>query len=392
MCYGSDSVDDVPDWYKAEYAAAGGAGYWAGYEEGWNNGTRNTGRWWMADNDHPLFAEYFTAMVASFGQRFDGDPRLDSIDLSFSGYWGEGMAAETISIENITKFCDAYLDNFKQTPLMPMCGADNRTWNYIRTKGTENNNSVGWRANSFGDLGYAGPNWNHMRHFYPQSLDFVNGIIPGRPAWHDGPISFESAYQMKNWVTDGPGASGPYNWDVEYIFNKGLEWHISTWNDKSGEIPENYMGMAEEFIKRAGYRFAIDNVEYTGELYPGWTLHIKSLWSNLGVAPLYHDGYALAYRLKGGDDVYMFTSEADIRKWMPGRDLVTLDTPWESVGDIEVSDSFELPVGIKPGEYEFQVAIIDAGRFGANKPAIKLANESKDSEGWYTIGGIIVKY
>ena len=62
-----------------------------------------------------------------------------------------------------------------------------------------------------------------------------------------------------------------------------------------------------------------------------------------------------------------------------------------TVGDIEVSDSFELPVGIKPGEYELQAAIIDAGRFGANKPAIKLANESKDSEGWYTIGSVNIK-
>ena len=389
MCYGSGEKQDIPGWFRQELIDLGINETWTNEEGGWNG----TGEWWRTDANNPIYVEYFTSMVKSFAKRFDGDPRLDSVDLSFSGYWGEGFGTSKMTMDVIKTQCDAYLDNFKKTPLMPLCDFDDRTHGYIRLKGIEKGLKIGYRADSYGDMGYVGPKWNHMTHMYPQRISFLNNLVADRTMWQDGPVSFEAANTMKNWVSDGPGAEGPFSWDVEYIFNKGLEWHTSSFNNKSWEVPENYRAMLEEWLKRTGYRFSVASVDYYNELRLGDKLNIRSLWSNLGVAPLYHSGYSLAYRLvdSKNSENYVFYSDADLKEWMPSRDIVRLDTLWTAVGDIKVCDSFVLSDDITAGEYKLQISIVDTGRFADNKPAIKLANDFKNADGWYTVGCVNIK-
>jgi hypothetical protein len=219
-----------------------------------------------------------------------------------------------------------------------------------------------------------------MDHSYPWDFEYLNAIVPERPLWIDGPISFEDAYTMSTWVS--------YGWDFTWIFNKGLEWHTSTWNAKSAAVPNVYRNLVNEYIKRMGYRFSIAEANYFDELKQGDAFSIRSAWSNLGVAPLYHDGYALAYKLTNANGSYVFYSDACLNNWMPSNKLVKVDTPWKAIGDIQVFDAFILPDDIAVGGYELQVAIVDVGNFATNAPAIKLANEGRNTDGWYTVGSV----
>ncbi len=363
MPFGSDEPD-VPAWYREEVGP-----------EPQYTGSENAEIWWRTDENNPLYVEYFSKMVAEIGRRYDGHPYLDSVDLSFDGYWGEMAGTEYLTDENLYKLIDAYLDNFKKTPMQVLLTDDDRLHEYIRAK-ADGNLIVGFRADGFGDQN---PGWNHMYSYYPHRIAAVDSMGDG-PVWHHGPVSWEAWNTMQYWVDRG--------WDVDYNIAKSLEWHVTTFNNKSVPIPAGYEEKVNEWIKKMGYRFAITDVRYTDELSQGDTLYINSTWSNLGVAPLYHDGYPLAFRLKNQNGEYVFHSVADINQWLPG-------------SGIQVFDTFKLPDDITVGEHELQVAIL--GRYNPDcpkgwynnpafkNPAIKLANEFRDQEGWYTIGTVNIR-
>jgi hypothetical protein len=112
---------------------------------------------------------------------------------------------------------------------------------------------------------------------------------------------------------------------------------------------------------------------YSEQVHAGENLHIKSWWENLGVAPIYYK-YPLAFRLKGETNSYILKSKQDITRWLPG--------------DIVFSEGLTIPQNAVAGNYMLQTAII--GRFDDN-PAIKFANENRNSDGWYDIATVVVK-
>jgi hypothetical protein len=196
---------------------------------------------------------------------------------------------------------------------------------------------------------------------YPEAINEF-GL---RGAWKTGPVSFEVCWVVNHWLKKG--------WDIDYIIDQSLKWHITSFNAKSSPIPEQWQPNVERWLKKMGYRFAVRRVMYSGQINTGESLHIKCWWENLGVAPIYHK-YPLAFRLKGGNISYILKSGADITSWLPG--------------DIIFKEDFALPENAVSGNYMLQAAII--GRSG-DEPAIKLANGARGSDGWHDIGGVVIK-
>src|SRR5260221_9802095 len=52
---------------------------------------------WQPDFSDALFLKYWGELVAQAGKRYDGNPYLDSVDISSVGYWGEGRSEEHTS-------------------------------------------------------------------------------------------------------------------------------------------------------------------------------------------------------------------------------------------------------------------------------------------------------
>ena len=70
----------------------------------------------------------------------------------------------------------------------------------------------------------------------------------------------------------------------------------------------------------------------------------------------------------------MIKTSADVRKWLPG--------------DAVFEGTLFVPQTLKPGQYHFRVGLLDPY---TGLPAIKLAIEGRQPDGWYDLGTIEVQ-
>jgi len=436
---------------------------------------------WGFNHNHPAFYENFSRLIRAFAERYDGHRNLDSIDIAYAGHCGENIGTEKLDDEVMEKLVKVYVDSFNTTPLIgfltdhgnestPM---DNKNMNHYVIN---NGGKAGLRADSFGDMGfYSGNfNWNYMmgsagsgfnggkpNSGYPWAIDRANKRakeVYGKEVWELGTVSFETCWAFQNmyeehtytkphYDPDNPGADGQHRYDIDLIIDKANEWHTSSINGKSSPIPEEWRPIFYEWLKQMGYRFSLHKTAYTDSVDKNGELAVKTVWHNLGVAPIYHPWYELAYRLTGPGGTHIFISGADIKEWMPGKWVAgthkwnsraysdfdpeipaykfTLDEPGylEPSPDWKAEDTFALDGAVAPGTYRLQVAIVSGysknpdypengepvkASVPANvpiddslkEPAIIIANGEldgdgvnldRDGDGWFTVGTVTVK-
>jgi Domain of unknown function (DUF4832) len=100
---------------------------------------------------------------------------------------------------------------------------------------------------------------------------------------------------------------------------------------------------------------------------------IHMWWLNDGVAPIYRK-YTLAMQFYSDSAHAIVPLPVDIRKWLPG----------DSVYDGTVY----VPASLKPGNYRLRVGMLDPL---TGQPAIQLAIEGRQPDGWYDVGSIEVQ-
>ena len=96
-------------------------------------------------------------------------------------------------------------------------------------------------------------------------------------------------------------------------------------------------------------------------------------WLNAGVAPVYRE-YRLTVELRAANGSGVSNVPVDVRKWLPG--------------DAVFDGPLYVPEDLKPGNYAVRIAMLDP-RTG--KPAITLAIEGRQTDGWYEMGEITVQ-
>jgi hypothetical protein len=331
---------DVPDWYRKMVG----------------NSKKGLPKGWQVDENDPRYVKYFGGMIVALGKRYDGNPNLAGVDLSFSGFWGEGSGTLQLTTEVGKELIDAYTDNFKKTPLV------------IQTKGKEliqyalSQENIGWREDCLGDMGGFSPNFSEMLDYYPEQI-IKTGL---QDAWKKAPVSFESCWTMQKWKNEG--------WNINYIINQSLKWHISSFNAKSAAVPKAWWPEVDRWLKRMGYRFVLRRFTYPEYVGNSRKLSFTSWWENKGVAPIYSKDYRLAIRLINKRDTLVRITDADITTWMPGDNLY--------------NSAIFLPYNMPKGKYQLQIGIVDKQ---THKPNVKLAIGGRTSGGWYHLGEIEVK-
>ncbi|MEO7141881.1 MAG: DUF4832 domain-containing protein [Bryobacteraceae bacterium] len=337
--YGSTADNDVPGWYRKI----------VGEESGKLPNAK-----WRTDPEDPRYAQHFGGLIRELGKRYDGDPDLESVDLAIVGPWGEGAGAAGLSDVSRRALVDSYLESLQKTPLVTML-TDEKTNKYALSK-----RPVGWRVDCLGDMGgFSNPNWSHMQDFYPEAI--VNFGM--QDAWKKAPVSFEACWVMQHWLDKG--------WDVNYIIDQSLKWHISSFNAKSSAVPAQSWPAVNRWLKKMGYRFVLRRFTYDSVLPPQRRLAFTTWWENKGVAPCYKP-FALALRLRGKTRTQILPASADIRKWLPG--------------DVIYDDAVFVP-DMPAGDYELELAIVDPV---SNAPKVKLAIAGMEPDGWYPLGNIRV--
>ena len=348
--YGTGDEKDVPVWYREK---VGPNRTW-GYDNPVNS--------WAVDPEDRRYAQDFGGFIRAMGERYDGHPDLEAVDLSIVGAWGEGAGSELLSQLTREALVDAYTDVFRKTPLIALL-MDKETNMYANSQ-----ISVGWRVDCIGDLGFWAEEqngWTHMYDFYPQAI--INYEV--EDDWLTSPLSFEICGTFRSWKEK----QGYDRDDVMYIFDETLRWHMSSFNAKSSPVPEEWKDLVDDWLKKMGYRFVLRRFSYPEEVSINGTLWFKSWWINKGVAPCYKD-FTLAIRLKSDDFVSVLATDANIKEWMPG--------------DIVYDNSVFIPHDMPAGTYDLQVSLVDRWKF---EPRVNLAIEGREDDGWYQLGQINVK-
>jgi Domain of unknown function (DUF4832)/Beta-galactosidase len=341
--YGSSGTvkDDVPDWYRKM----------VGDETG-----KLFIKKWRTDPEDPRYAKAFGDMIRAFGKRYDGHPDLESVDLSIVGAWGEGAGSADLTQTTRAALVDAYLESFDKTPLV-MLLSDEKTNKYGISK-----KPVGWRVDCLGDMGgFNNPNWNHMYDYYPEAI--INFGM--QDAWQKAPVSFEVCWVMQFWKNKG--------WDVDYIIDQSLKWHISSFNGKSSSVPSEWQPQVDRWLKKMGYRFVLRKFTYPRAVKPQGKIDFTTWWENKGVAPCYRQ-FPLALRLKGTGRTTVLPTAADIRTWVPG--------------DVVYDNAVFVPADMPAGEYDLAIALLDPQ---TREPKVKLAIAGVEPDGWYTLGKLRVE-
>ncbi len=337
--YGTEASNDVPDWYRRMVGDDSG---------------NLPEKKWRTNPEDPRYVRYFGGMIRALGERYDAHPDLESVDVSIVSAWGEGERSDLLTQPTREALVNCYLDTFKNTHLL-MQLTDARTNGYALSR-----RAVGWRVDCLGDMGGFSPNWSHMRDIYPENIvDY--GV---KDAWKKAPVSFEVCWVLQYWKNQG--------WDVDYILDQSLKWHISSFNAKSSPVPPEWQPQIDRWLKRMGYRFVLRKLTYPAAVHSSGVLAISSWWENKGVAPCYRR-FPLALRLAGEKHTQVLLTGADITSWLPGDNL------WnEHVG---------VPADIPPGDYDLDIALLDPV---SRQPRVKLANDGRKADGWYRLGKIRV--
>lgn len=345
--YGTGKKTDVPDWYREIVDP--------------NREWKGPIPKWAVNPEDTQYPEYFGKMIRAMGARYDGHPHVEGIDLAIVGAWGEGAGSQLLSKNTMQELVDAYTESFTKTPLIILL-MDEKVNKYASSLA-----DMGWRIDCIGDLDFWAKEENgfaHMYDLYPQRI-IKCGV---QDAWKTAPLSFEICGTFSRWK-DTQGYSRE---DVEYIFNESLKWHISSFNAKSSPVPEEWEDMVDEWLKKMGYRFILKRFTYPDLVRKNGKLWFKTWWENKGVAPIYKN-YLLAFRLISDGETLVYTTDADIRSWLPGDNIY--------------DDAIFIPLDFPTGDYQIQVAILDIQK---RKPTVKLAIDGITEDGWYNLGKVRV--
>ena len=358
--HGTQPAEDVPAWYRRETGEK-------------LTSSRPKADWqsqkakWMVDPELPAYAREFGGMVRALAKRYDGDPRLELVDISFLAAWGEGAGSGLLQDATRRALVSSYMDSFHKTPLVTQLGDPvtvAATLAAARNGGASGNAAapvVGWRADCLGDMGGFDAMRNHMEDIYPEAIETLHL----GDQWKTAPVSMECCWVMQHWKDQG--------WSLDYIAAQAMKWHVSTFNNKSSAVPEAWWPQVNEWLRHMGYRFALRRFAFPAQVNSDRTLGYESWWENKGNAPVYRP-YRVALRLSGSAGSWTVPLPADVRQWMPG--------------DIVQNGGVALPNDIPAGTYALALAMADPVTL---KPAIHLAVDGEGADGWFPLGSIILR-
>lgn len=331
----------------------------------------------IPDMDDPIVLKAHLDFIERLGERYDGHPDIDHVDLGSIGWWGEwhlsGSKQNRMpTVENRMKVVDSYLAAFKKTPLVMLIGGG-ECLKYACAHGT------GWRADCLGDMGGFSKSWCHMCKGYPIWIKEA-GV---QDVWKTAPVAWETCWDMRKWVNEG--------WSLRYIFNYALACHASVINNKSAPLPsgDNVRPEIERFLRRLGYRLVLKELKHPAQA--SGTLELAMKWQNVGSAPCYHP-YRLAYRLTNDNGFSkVVVGNVTVNRWLPGSlDLFTPEF-FKEVKDLppgevyDVSDKIIL-ADVPAEQYKLSVAIVDE----SSAPVVRLGIKGRADDGWYRLSQVQV--
>jgi len=341
MAHGSAHQPQVPDWYAESAPMA-------------INRTKRV-EFLAPVCDAPEYLEHWGGFVREFAARYDANPLLESIDVTYIGPWGEG--AGECSVEQCRRFAQLWADAFPNTPRLALIA------------GPQMRESValgaGWRCDCFGDLKDPGNphvlkhlSWNHMYDCYPAAVAAAGAA----DAWKTGPVHFETCWVPMHWYRVG--------FDLDFICQQGLKYHGTYFMPKYTALPAEWMDDLKAFCRQLGYRFILRQASFGIDPDRPGQVHFQAWIENVGVAPMYRQ-YDLALRLRQGSrEEIVILDGVDPRQWLPG--------------DVWIDRWVDLPAGMNPGRVDAAAGLVDPQ---TRQVRVSFAVKERYSDRWAWLDG-----
>ena len=303
------------------------------------------------DYADPIYLERHGAFLKALGERYDGHPDVEFLDIGSYGIWGEWHTRHPAPVAVRKQIVDLYLRAFRQTPLVFMSD-DAEVLTYALAHGT------GFRRDGVGSP------WHEQNWIGSKKYAGVTGMAD---TWRRAPIVFE-------WFGDYAYLQSR-QWSFDAAVNFMLSNHVSLINDNIGRVPPEAMPQLEQLARLAGARFVLRELEHARRVKPGASLNLQMKWANVGVGRL-HRPYVLRLFLldAAGQPAMTTDATADPRDWLPGEQ--------------DCAEVLSVPPALKAGDYTVAVALVDLR--GQRRP-FRLAMDAVESEGRYAVSKVKVE-
>ena len=303
------------------------------------------------DYADPIYLAKHGAFLQAMGERYDGRPEVEFLDIGSYGIWGEWHTSKPVPVGIRKQIVDLYLRAFPRTPLVFMSD-DAEILNYALSKGT------GFRRDGVGSPWHE-ENWIGSKKYA--------GVAGMADTWKKAPIVFEwfgnyDYLQSKQWSFDAA---------VDFM----LRNHVTLINDNFGRFPPAARPQLEKLARLAGARFVLRELAHAEVGRRGSATELEMTWANVGVGKL-HRPHALRFFLLDAGGQALFTADArtDPRDWLPG--------------EHRLRESILLPSSLPSGEYTVALALVGAA--GPLRP-FRLAMEAPEIAGRYHVSRLTVE-
>lgn len=303
------------------------------------------------DYADPLYLSRHAAFIKALGQRYDGHPGVEFLDIGSYGNWGEWHTKHPVPVAVRKSIVDMYLGAFKKTPLVFMSD-DAEVLAYALPLG------VGLRRDGVGSP------WHEQNWIGSKKYAACQGMAD---TWKHAPVVFE-------WFGDFDYLKSR-GWSFDNAVNFMLANHVTLINDNFGRFPPEAQPQLNKLARLAGYRFVLRDLSHPTSVKRGANLDVTMKWANVGVGKLYRP-FKLHLSLfdAAGQQAFDAEAKADPRDWLPGeRDLAV---------------TLQLPATLKPGEYSLAVALMDPS---GQRPPLRLAMDAPEQAGRYTVSTVKVE-
>ncbi|MBU7439621.1 DUF4832 domain-containing protein [Paraburkholderia fungorum] len=286
------------------------------------------------DYDNPIFMKFIEQLIQAMAVRYDGDPRIEFIDIRSFGNWGESFDKAHLLL---------HLKYFKKTRLAQ--SSQNVLWSeWIASHG------VAVRRDGIG--GSHGEELRPALGLAPAIMEFWGSVpyLDKKGWWNDGRLISDSIEVGAPTYIQFP--SGP------------------------SEILAKYNKLIERVTNRIGFHFFLKEASYRDSVSESMPFSMKLIWQNDGVSKIFAPCTTAVALIKNSGEIVRVSAVSGSApgNWAPGQ-LIT------EAGAADFS-------GVQPGKYRIAIGLLSGEK--EKIPSYRIAIVLPKLGNWYVLGNVEV--
>jgi hypothetical protein len=329
----------------------------------WSNGT------YVPDWNDQDFVERMDALIAELGRRYNGDPRINWIDVGFYGNWGEWhtwpltypsySGAQDMRPEHLRGLVDRMAAAFPNTQLI--MGSEDED---ILVYALRNYPTMGWRRDSLGSWIFDENSTFRNLKRLPNDWQLV------MDRWKRAPV-------MSEFISPNDQRDP----DVYRLAQEQAEeYHVSLVSNGNTLVWDSLSRTGREALlelgKQVGYRLVLSDISLPRRATPGAEVTVRTHWINRGNAPTYEHWKPIIHlRDAQGQIRWSSTLNIDLRTLLPSETATRFE------------NRLALPGDLAAGTYTLTLSIPDPHAYRA---PLALAIEGRQADGSYALGDITI--